>query len=449
MTGTKSRPDGAALSSPLRALKRPLVLYMLVLFLFMLLLSAMTPLVLDDFTYCFSWYDGSRITRISQIPASMAIHRVHSNGRLAPHSLVTLLMMAPTKFFFNLLNAGNAVLLAFLFRRYFPEHKEGSVLLLLAVGAMIIWNFSPAFGENFLWLDGSINYSWGMSVLLLFLWPYAADYLGIERKKTALRGVLFCVLCFIAGSYSENGSVAMLFAAACLLLLITIRDRKLPLLLTAGLVLAAVGFVWLMKAPATSAKTARLTASVIGGNVVKLISATRQFLLPLYMLYAALLAAGIHLRLDRRRLVFSALLILAGFASIAPFIFAIYFEQRHFCFPVVTAALACLLLLSELMKKGASLFAPLCAGLLAALFAFNLAAGLVDITVAYSKSLERAQIVAQAHEAGERSIAFEDYPRATSYATTFYVCENERDWPNLSMADYYGFDAVYLAGPDA
>ena len=423
--------------------KKPLYLFLALLFLSLLLFSSLTPLVADDFTYCYSWADQSRITSVLQIFPSMAVHRLHANGRVIAHGMVQLLLIFP-KAVFNLLNACNGVLLAFLFYRYCAGQKKNAVLL-LSIGAMLIWNFSPAFGESFLWLDGAVNYAWGLSVLLLYLWPYAADYLGLPRRRSPLRSALFLLLSLAAGAYSENGSAAILFSAGCLFLLIWIRDKKLPLLHLAGLLAAVLGYWFLMSAPASSAKAASLNLSVLAANVVRILSLTRQYLLPLYLLYAVLLAAAIHFRADRRRLILSGILILAGLVSLASFAFAIYFAPRHYCFTVVTASLACLLPLSELMKKPTQLFALLCAAVLAVPFLFNLAAGTVDIVVDYSKALERAQVIREAHEAGAREVTLENHICATSYGTIFYLSENERDWPNLSIASYYGFDRVYLS----
>ncbi len=430
----------------LKTKRRTLQLYLAGMFLFMLFLSCMTPMVQDDFTYCFSFADQSRITRIGQIPASMAAHRQHANGRLAAHTMVQLLLLCP-KLLFNLLNAGNAVLLALLFRRYFPALRGGAAVFALAVGGMLIWNYSPAFGEAFLWLDGSINYAWGMSVLLLFLWPYAADYLEIPRKRSLAYNALFLLLAFLAGGYSENGSLAMLFAAGCLFLLLLLRRRRLPLLLLAGLLAAALGYFLLMTAPAVASKSAGHSASVLGANAVKVLTQTRTVLLPLYVLYALLVTACLHFGADRRRLLLSGILILAGLASLSTFVFAVYFEKRHFCFTTVTAALACLLPLSELLVLPRTRLLPkLCAGFLSVLFLFNLASGLVDITVDYSKALRREAAVRQAVEAGDTELTLEEHLCATPYGVSFVLSDNKRDWPNLSIARYYGFEAVNAIG---
>lgn len=426
---------------------RPLLLFFCALFLCMFALSAMTPLVSDDYNYAYSFLDFTRITKISQIFPSMAAHRIRPSGRVFAHGLLQLFMMGP-KVFFNLCNAADAVLLAWLFSRYFPHRRGAGQVLLLAVGAMIIWNFSPAFGEDFLWMDGALNYGWGLSALLLFLWPFAAEYLELPYRRRPLEWLLFCLIAFVAGSYSENGSVAMLFAAFCLMLLILIRQKKLPLFLPAGFLMAVLGFVWLMSAPGTAHRGSGISLSVLGANYVHVLGTVRAHLLPLYLLYAALLAAAISCKADKRRLILSCILILAGLASLASFVFAAYFELRHFCFTVVTAALACLLLFGELLDTPRRLLAHICAAALCVLFIFNAAAGAIDIAVGCSKWRIRDRRIREARDAGASTVVLDEYLCSSPYGVSFKLNDFGPDWPNMWIAEYYGFDVVYKTGTE-
>ena len=426
---------------------RPLLLYLCALFLCMFVLSSMTPLVSDDYNYAYSFLDFTRITKISQIFSSMAAHRIRPNGRVFAHGLLQLFMMGP-KVFFNLCNAANAVLLAWLFSCYFPHRRGARLVLLLAAGAMIIWNFSPAFGEDFLWMDGALNYAWSLSALLLFLWPFAAEYLELPYKRKPLDWLLFCVIAFVAGSYSENGSVSMLFAAFCLLLLVVIRQKKLPPFLLAGFLMAVLGFVWLMSAPGTAHRGAGITLSVLGTNYLHVLNTARARLLPLYLIYAALLAAAIACKGDRRRLILSGILILAGLASLASFVFAAYFELRHFCFTVITAALACLLPLSELLDTPQRLLAHICVAAMSVLFLFNAAAGAMDIAVGCSKWHIRQARIRQAQEAGASAVVLDEYLCSSPYGISFKLNDFGPDWPNMWIAQYHGFDVVYKTGTE-
>lgn len=417
----------------------------LAVFLVILVFTWLTPMLADDFSYCFSWADSSRITSPLQIPASMAVHRTNTNGRVVAHSLVQLVLIAP-KAVFNVLNACASALLFWQMRRFFPERSPREQFLLLSLGAMLLWNLLPVFGQVVLWLDGAINYSWGVLLFLLFLRPYAASYLDLPEKRSLWRDLGFLVLALAVGAYSENGSLATLFAAACLTLLHFLRGRKPGWRPLAGLALGVLGYVFLMSAPATEGRSAGLDFSAIAKNFKLIANMTQEHLLPLFLIFGVSLALCLLLGGDRRRIIFACVLFLAGLGSLASFVFACYFAYRHFCFTVFFTVLACLILFSALLEKGRPVLPVITAGAMAVLFVFNFALGGLDIAVIHLHSRQREARIRAALEAGERSVVLETYEPATRYSAAKFLLdlntEESRIWPNWSLADYYGLDEV-------
>ena len=423
--------------------KSKLLLSVLVcLFLVMLLFSCMTPLVADDFSYKFSWADNARIRSPLQIAASMAVHRQITNGRVIAHSLVQLLLMLP-KAVFNVLNALNCVLMALLALRHFRGGARSALLLLC--GAFMVWNYMPAFGQVFLWLDGAVNYSWGLSLFLLFLWPYAAAWMDKPCRRRTGTDILFLFAAFLAGAYSENGSVSAIFAALCLTGLTALRQRRLRARPLIGIAAACLGFVFLASAPAMQGRASSLDFSSLAANARTILSATQEQLGVLYGIYAVCLALCLAAGADKRKVLLSVVYILSGLASLSAFVFAAYFTPRHFCFTVAFTVLACLLLLSALLDMGRKAFPAALTGLMAALFLFNFLLGALDIAVIFSKSLQRERAVTEALAAGERDIALEIYVPSTKYSAPFQLLDLNpagEGWPNDSLALYYGFDSV-------
>ncbi|MBR1456238.1 MAG: hypothetical protein IJ594_03640 [Oscillospiraceae bacterium] len=419
----------------------PLVLLFAAVFLVILVLSALSPMVDDDFSYCFSWADVSRITSISQIPASMAMHRQLTNGRVFAHAVVQLLLIRP-KAAFVLLNACNAALLCFLFYRYFRRLPAGQAALLLAIGAMMLWNYTTDFFRIFLWLDGSVNYSWGISLILLYLWPYVTAYLGEAQKSAWWRTALFLLLSLIAGGYSENSSLAALFIACVLTLVVAVREKRVSWRLLAGIAAAVVGYAFLMSAPATAGRAGEFSFSALANRLRQMVDYCQKNLSAPYLIYAAALALALTLKADRRRIFLSVLFFVAGLASLAAFLFAFYFTDRHCCFTVFFTVLATLLLLGALPEKKQKLPAALLAGCMAVCFAFNFVSGGLDILVGYGKAREREQLIREAREAGVTELALPCYSAATKYCGTFYLFPDPDAWPNDSAALYYGFDAL-------
>ena len=409
------------------------------IFLSALVLSALTPLMADDFSYCFSMADWQRITSPAQILPSMAAHRVSINGRVIPHGLVQLLLMLP-KTCFNVLNAAVMALLGLLACRCF--RKNAWLLPLLALS---LWCCMPAFGQVFLWLDGAVNYAWGLAVLLLFVLPYAECWLDGRRPYSALETALRLVLAFAAGSWSENGSVSILFLALCLLALCARRDRGVPWPLLAWLAAALAGFIFLMSAPATAGRGGETDLSHILYQIRYILDCSRETLLPLYLYWAAAFTLALLAGADRKRLVLSALMVLAGLGSLAAFTFAVYFTLRHLCFTVFFTLLAALTVLSALADLGRKKLPAVTAAALTVLFVFSFIPGVLDIGVVYSQSRRREAAIHEALESGEKQVQLRLYTPETWYSAAWELTDLGPDpaqWPNDNYASYYGLEAV-------
>lgn len=402
-------------------------------------LNALTPLIADDYSYCFSFDDWSRITSPGQILPSMRAHRITTNGRVLPHALVQLLLMPP-KTVFDLFNALNTVLLGFLTWRY---ARRSTGMLLLAVFA--VWNCMPDFGQIFLWLDGAVNYSWGLSLFLLFLWPYAVQWTDGAQQYSRRNTVLRILLSFAAGAWSENGSLAILFAAICLLIFCALRDRRISLERLACLVAALGGYLFLMSAPAMSGKGGELTVSHILYQLRYVLTTSWETLLPLYLFWAGTFVFAYLRGADRKRLVLSAVLTAAGLGSLCSFFFAVYFVPRHLCFTVFVTVLAVLIVLSSLLECGKPTLPAVTAAVMAVLFAFHFVLGALDICVIHSQSDRREEAIREALIDGQESVRLPLYTPRTRYSAPWGLTDlgpDAEQWPNDNVASYYGLKAV-------
>ena len=74
------------------------------IFLLMLVLNFLTPMVSDDYAYCFSFVDWERIESVGEIFPSMKMHREYANGRIVAHFFAQLFLLLP-KAIFNVINA--------------------------------------------------------------------------------------------------------------------------------------------------------------------------------------------------------------------------------------------------------------------------------------------------------------------------------------------------------
>ena len=421
---------------------RPFLLLCVLVFLVVLGLTALTPMVSDDFAYCFSFADWTRIRHVGQIIPSMAEHRNVTNGRVIVHGLVQLLLLLPRPVYCAL-NALNAVLLCVLIRRMIalPSRKQEMVILLF--GICFFCCFLPAFGENVLWLDGSLNYFWGLSCSLLFLFPFLMDYLALPHHESVFLSVMRIFLAFVFGTWSENASLVFLFLAVCLYLLQWIKTRQFRLVPLFWIVTAMAGYVFLMTAPATAGRAGAPSISVIGYNFRVIFDAARNDLLWPLLIWAVLFALAVSCRVERRLLIASALLFVGALLAHLSYTFAAYFVPRHLCTTVFLLMLAAVLLLAGLCRGDRPVFSCVALACLSVLFLLQFPVGVLDVAVSYHKQQLREQQIDTALAAGQRSVVLENYYPYTAYAVPFELSLSDPSvGPNINIADYYGLDSV-------
>ena len=414
-------------------------------FVSVFLLTVLTPKYADDFAYSFSFATDQRIQSVADIFPSMAVHRILLNGRVIPHFLVQTFLMLP-KAVFSMLNALQALLLLWLSSRCLQTNGKTKCLVLLC-GVFAVWVFSPSFGENYLWLDGAVNYSWALTVLMLFLAPYVSAWFEMSGERKPVLSGFHVLFSFAAGAWSENGSLVFLFLAACLFLGVWKREKKLPAWLLISICSAAAGYIFLMTAPATAGRSASWDASVLFANAKSVVKAIAVHLLILYAAFAALLTLTLACKGRKDRIVFSVLLFVAGFGALVSFIFAAYFVERHFSCTVFLTVLSCTVLLDELVQQKKQKLLYALTGILTLVFLFRFSLGTIDILVSNRKEAVREQIIREAISKGDGTVTLTNYFPSTGYALPF-ILDAPDDWVNVTVASYYGLDTVYGRNPD-
>ena len=426
---------------------KPVFFVSLIIFLILFLLSAMTPMVTDDYSYSFNWADWTRISSVTQIFESMAAHRQLHNGRVFAHGLVQLFLFLP-RMFFVIMNAGCGVLLCVLTAKLICAERETDRFFLLLFGALFVTCFTPAFGENYLWLDGSINYFWNIAFAFLFLLPFFMDFLSRPLEESRWILVLRCILAFWTGAYSESMSLVVLVIAVLLWICSWIRDRRCNKVFLFWILCAASGYLYLMMSPLTSELVGTFKIAALGYRFRELFRMITEYLLWPYLFFAVLLTLSVWFHTDSRKILLSCLLFLSGLASLASFLFSAYVVPRHFCFPVFFTMLSCLLLLSSLCGAEKALYSRAVFAVVTVLFILQFPVGVLDVAVSWHKQEVRLQQIQAALDAGEKSVVLENYYPYTSYAIPFLAdSKNASGWPNADIARYYGLVAVYGIDP--
>ena len=232
------------------------------IFLIMLFCNFNTDLVADDYMYCFSFADNSRIDSLADIFPSMAAHRHSMNGRVVAHFMVQLFLMLP-KAVFNIFNAAFFTALVWLIYYIARRDRKNNALLLMCCFGLI-WVLQPEFGQVYLWLDGSVNYLWCAVACLAWLIPWLRHFLG-ELRFSLPTQALYIVFSVVVGAFSENASVALIFMAMLFIFLEAVwQKRKIEKWMLISLLAAFVGFMYMMLAPAESVnKSAEFSIAVL------------------------------------------------------------------------------------------------------------------------------------------------------------------------------------------
>ena len=434
------------LPGKLNASKALMLLALAFMYLVMLYCNLKTNLLADDFMYCFSFADGSRMESLSQLIPSMAAHRLTMNGRLISHGLVQISLMLPL-LVFKLLNSAVLVAEVYLVYRIANKGRAANTLLLLCIFGCI-WIFTLNFGQVILWQDGSVNYLWATFFSLLYLTVYIRKFMyGRDISSLPLR-ILYVLAAALIGAYSENCASTVIFLSCCFLLLSRfLKRQKISPYLWLAVLAALCGFAFMMTAPAQIAnKSSQFTVSNIFDNFVTAIDMYRRIWTPM-VVYAALAALAYSRRLDRDTQILAALFMLGSLAAVFVLTFASFFPERsaYIGTLLIIAADAVLFagLFNELQLRPFMLaLASVC--IMAA--AYKGSIGVQDIVKTNYFLTENEKQIIACREEGIMDVEVYRVYSSTGYCALEglgYLNTEEADsWPNKYMAAYFGVDSI-------
>ena len=488
-----------------------LIVFLSVVFVVMFALSALTPLIADDFNYAFNWSYEDNLVRIDNYKLvwdSMVSHRDYTHGRVLAQGLVSVFLMWPRWAFWG----ANAALLTLFagtlvhfFRRNalpFPIESAAGVLALY-------WICMPVYGQVFLWLDGACNYYWAAAFAFLLL---EAIFSLEEGKRKTVRMLLLLPLSFAVGSWSEHISFAALMIQLLYLVLRWIRTKKIPVREGLLFLSGCGGYLFLMLAPSMLPSLLKNRARKAAEDHVQTIASLFAEHGWLILLLFVLLASFIFLlsrKPDKRarfqllvRLAFAVCLsatIIFGFREIADgglyalisstavgflslmcvFLFALHCALKQklraeiFLMPLILlfGGLSALIPFSVAMYIPArgfcapTVFTGIAAVLLlekteipyrslilkifTTLFSLLFLAGCADILSVHRADMERQAAIRQAL-AGDGILITSPYPEKTKYSAQYGLQDlaEDEDWPKDMIKEFYGLKEIIVLSED-
>lgn len=413
------------------------------IYLFMLVCNLLTPMLVDDYTYVYSFVDGSEMDSVLDIFPSIAAHASKMNGRHVAHFFAQLFLFIP-QIFFKLLNPAVFCLLLYIIARIASKKVPTK---LMALGFGLVFVFEPVFGQVNLWLDGACNYLFSYVVSLLWFVCFVSYYEDNEQKRPLYLTILTVILGFFAGGWNENVSAATIFMVILAIIWMLISHRKVRLELWLSLVLAVFGFLLMALAPAESAnKISDMDFGLLRENIVIATNMLAE-IAPLILLYAALLTLSFMTSGVTDKNIIAVVLALGGLASNYIMIFATYYHERSAAYTAVLFAAGCVLLCGSLWDTGAKKLIASVISLTLVLSAYFAVIGVNDIYLSWRDAVANEEYLIACRDSGEAEAEIAWIHGETKYSPVYgmkYIDVNDpASWPNYNMSKFYGLDVIY------
>lgn len=468
------------------------------------ILTFLTPLIADDYNYAFSWADRTRVDNLTLVIKSMITHRQWTHGRVFAQGWVTIFMMWP-KWVFSLANAAVVtVFYAALYHFFQRAEAERPLLACLAVAALY-WICMPAFGQVFLWLDGSCNYFWGATLAWVLI-ELEQSFRNRPKKWMWMIGLL--PLAFVAGAWSEHISFAMLVIIFLFIIWFWVTGREFPLFdvmtLLAGiagylflmfspsmlpsilknraikvigshlqtltrimvnrwwilLLIAATVFglwLWLKGMPDRRTRWAALSMTACGiclfttflfviiilvrRGIFELVSSTQTGFLMMLTCFLYVLGRAISQGVRKETIAEAVILSIGGLSALALFALAMYIPARGFCAPVVFMGIATERLGIAIHWKHKNAVRTVLAGIFVICFAL----GFADI-MRVSKAAHYRELAIEQALQSDGVLVTTPYPVKTKYSAQYGLSdlENGEYWPNETIQEFYGLKGIIV-----
>lgn len=163
----------------------------------MLLLNFKCGYARDEYHFTFVWKDfrpvgnDRPIESLADIIKSAENYYTLSGGRVIPHTLA-FLFVNMDKCIFNFFNAAVFLFLGRIIYKYAFGGKKTDIFFQASV-YISLFLFLPSFGDNVIWLSGSVNYLW-TGTLMLYCIYFCDKNSGVSKISTNTAMILLVLL---------------------------------------------------------------------------------------------------------------------------------------------------------------------------------------------------------------------------------------------------------------
>lgn len=217
-------------------------------------LNFLTPLIADDYGWGYIFGTAEKIKDLKDIFKSMYNFYFNWGGRISGEFYNELCVLLG-KNLFNIINTIIYIINSLLIYKICSSNdKKTDVSLYIGIN-LIIWFFTPDYGQIMFWISGSCNYLWAMTPILIMIFFYRKHSLGETIiKNKVLSTVIFFIVGIIAGWASENGSAGMLVILTLYLVYYYINKISISSDIVLGYLGSLIGFALLILAPGNAVR---------------------------------------------------------------------------------------------------------------------------------------------------------------------------------------------------
>ncbi|KNZ43076.1 DUF3329 domain-containing protein [Acetobacterium bakii] len=422
-------------------------------FVYMVFLNIKTPLIADDYVYTFIFGTPIPVGSIEDIVKSQITYYMSWGGRVVAESL-TQLFVFWGKSVFNVANS--LCYTVFILAIYFNAVGRKIRPVMLLTVTIMVWFFTPMFGQTVMWITGSCNYLWCGTIILLAILPFR---LYEEKQTRALKSIWFGIvmipLFFLSGITNENTAGGMILIMLLLCFVYYKRKIKIPVFAYTGLAFSVLGFLCMIFAPGNGLRAdnesavAEVTA-LVGSN--PMITRFSYFAYNLYALMPLIIIAVIaflflYRAKGKKGAVIFGIFTIAAAASMLVMLAPPKFPPRAMFGLVSFMIIAVIYALDQLEFSRkittARVFIPACFMLL--YYGMSLGYAGVDAVIVMRHYEARVAIIEE--QRGADYIAVPAIVPLTSYNGLYGLRDVQADpnhWVNRALADYYGVSNIIL-----
>ena len=440
-----------------------------IVFIAMFILNYKAPLFNDDLDYSYSFANGKKIESVSEIPASMQKHYNTLNARIYTHSLAQLFLLLG-KNIFNVINSIAFVILGILIYYHIIGSLKNKRPEILSIIYASLFLLAPAFGQSFIWLVGSANYLYGILTILICLIPFR-KYNKEKYKTNILKEILLTFIMLFAGiicvNSNENNIVDFICIVISYIIYVFINEKKAIPWMISTLIGALTGLILILISPGQLSRLDEAGGITVLNMIINFIKHTIKmfsnfhilFIFIILMLVSIINNIGIISAIKKINIknIFEFIkkhfiiitYLIAFLASVYSMIVVPYFPPRAWSGPLVFITILTGLLYMHVeskklysIKKYTFSIAVLLFFIASCTYCGDALSAIKNDNIKINRRIELINI-AKNNDMDEVEVpSIFTTSKYSIIANNDYLSYDSAEWPNSTIAKYYGLEKV-------